>query len=295
MRDWIRWGSSEFSRRALYFGHGTDNPWDEAALLVMWALQQPWPSLERIYDTRLSTDERHTIFALFRERITTRKPAAYLTGEAWFCGMSFEVTEDVLVPRSPIAELIQAGFEPWLSVYPARILDLCTGSGCIGLACAAAFAEAEVDISDISPLATTLAEKNAQHHGLQARVNVIEADLFSSELFAGKVYDLIVSNPPYVDAKDLASMPEEYHREPVLGLQAGDDGLDIVRKILSQASDYLSEDGLLVVEVGNSWAALEEAYPHVEFFWPEFENGGHGVFILTAQAVRDIVSAEKRF
>ncbi len=290
VRDWIRWGASEFTRSSLYYGHGTDNAWDEAAVLVLWVLRQPWSLLEHIYDARLAMDERQQVAALIRERIATRKPAAYLTGEAWFCGLCFDVNENVLVPRSPIAELIQAGFEPWLRDYPAQILDLCTGSGCIGIACAAAFPDAAVDISDISKEALLVAEKNIARHGMQQRVALLEADLFEADALQGKRYQLIVSNPPYVDAQDLAEMPEEYHSEPVLGLEAGIDGLDIVSRILHQAWVFLEEDGLLVVEVGNSALALERAFPQLEFLWPEFENGGHGVFILSAQQLKRFAS-----
>jgi len=182
------------------------------------------------------------------------------------------------VPRSPIGELIQKKFQPWLAQEPARILDLCTGSGCIGIACAYAFPDAEVQLSDISFDALEVAEENIQQHSLEERVFAIQSDLFAN--LGGQQFDLIVSNPPYVDADDLASMPAEYHAEPEIGLGSGEDGLEFTRRLLREASDYLTDDGVLIVEVGNSWVALEEAYPDLPFTWIEFERGGHGVFML---------------
>lgn len=285
VKDWIRWGASIFNRAELFFGHGTDNAWDEAAVLVLWAIAQPWERLGVISDCRLTDDEKNVITYLFNQRIELRVPAAYLTGEAWFAGLQFKVTPDVLVPRSPIAELLAVGFEPWLTVYPTKILDMCTGSGCIGIACAMYFEDAEVDLVDISPEALVVAQENIHKHSMSDRVRAIESDGFNALGNGG--YDLIVSNPPYVDAADLASMPQEYHAEPELGLASGDDGLDFTRTMLEEASKRLNVGGLLVVEVGNSWEALEEAYPHISFLWPEFENGGHGVFVLTQEQLAE--------
>ena len=281
VKDWIRWGASMFNRAELFFGHGTDNAWDEAAVLVLWAIAQPWERLTLISDCRLTDDEKNVITYLFNQRIELRVPAAYLTGEAWFAELQFKVTPDVLVPRSPIAELLAVGFEPWLTTYPTKILDMCTGSGCIGIACASYFDDAFVDLVDISTAALAVAEENIAKHDLGDRVRVIESDGFSA--LGRERYDLIVSNPPYVDAADLASMPAEYHAEPELGLASGHDGLDFTRTMLKEASKRLNPGGLLVVEVGNSWEALEEAYPEISFLWPEFENGGHGVFVLTQE------------
>jgi len=281
VRDWVRWGASEFVRSELFFGHGTDNAWDEAAYLVLSVIQLPWERLPDLYETRLTSSEKNAINTLFLERIRTRKPAPYLTGEAWFAGLKFKVNEHVLVPRSPIAELIMQEFQPWLTEYPERILDLCTGSGCLGVLCARAFEHACVDISDISPDALAVARENVALHAMDDRVRVIESDLFSSQLLMESTYDLIVSNPPYVDAADIDSMPAEYRAEPALALASGRDGLDITRQILKKAARYLAPGGLLVVEVGNSCTALEHAYPEVSFIWPEFEHGGHGVFVLT--------------
>jgi ribosomal protein L3 glutamine methyltransferase len=284
--DWIRWGATEFNRAGLFFGHGTDNAWDEAAVLVLWAISTPWERLESIKEARLTTTERQRIALLFQRRINDRVPAAYITGEAWFAGLKFAVNEHVLVPRSPIAEQIQQHFQPWLSSEPERILDLCTGSGCIGIACAYAFPEAEVTLSDISEDALAVARRNVQDHGLTEQVSVVQSDGF--ENLQGQVFDLIVTNPPYVDAEDMAAVPAEYRAEPELALASGDDGLDFTRRLLAQASAHLSPHGLLVVEVGNSAEALERAFPQVPFTWLEFEHGGHGVFALTADEIMQI-------
>lgn len=284
VRDFIRWGASRFSAEGLYFGHGTDNAWDEAVQLVLHALHLPvQTSRQEWLDAKLTEPERKAVADLLQRRIAERVPAAYLTGEAWFCGLRFHVDARVLVPRSPIAELIEAGFEPWVEGEPERVLDLCTGSGCIGIACAYALPEAHIDLSDVSPEALDVARRNIREHQLQERVTAIESDLFSG--LSGRRYDLIVSNPPYVDANDLASMPAEYHAEPEQGLGSGDDGLDFTRRLLAEAGEYLTEEGVLVVEVGNSQAALERAFPQIPFTWVEFERGGHGVFVLTARAL----------
>ncbi len=284
IRDLIRWGASRFTEAELFFGHGTDNAFDEAAWLVLHALSLPLDLRGDYLDCRLTTAEREQAVALLMQRIVLRKPAAYLTGEAWFCDLPFTVNESVLVPRSPIAELIRAGFEPWIGPNPvSAILDLCTGSGCIGIACAQAFPDAEVVLSDVSPAALELAEVNIERHGLGERVRTVASDVFTA--IPQQRFDLIVSNPPYVDEQDMVALPPEYHHEPRLGLEAGDDGLDIVRRILVDAPRYLAEDGLLVVEVGNSANALEAAFPQLPFTWVEFESGGHGVFVLTHEAL----------
>jgi ribosomal protein L3 glutamine methyltransferase len=280
LRDYLRWGMSEFGRAGLFFGHGSDNAYDEALVLLSHALSIPIDSPADMLDARLTGAEKDEVIALFKRRVEERLPAAYLTKEAWFAGLSFYVDERVLVPRSPIAELIEKGFEPWLGgIQLPRILDLCTGSGCIGIACAYAFEEAIVDLADISQDACNVAAINIARHELNHRVNVLQSDVFSG--LVGERYQLIVSNPPYVDEEDLADMPEEYRREPVLGLTAGRDGLSITRRILLEAANFLSDDGLLVVEVGNSCVALDEAFPDVPFTWLEFERGGHGVFVMS--------------
>ncbi|MBU0539596.1 MAG: 50S ribosomal protein L3 N(5)-glutamine methyltransferase [Gammaproteobacteria bacterium] len=282
IRDYLRWGVSEFGRAGLFFGHGTDNAYDEARVLVSHVLNLPFDFEPDLLDARLVMFEREAILGLLKRRIDERVPAAYLTKEAWFGGLSFYVDERVLVPRSPIAELIAQDFEPWLSgTYPQRILDLCTGSGCIGIACAYQFEDASVDLADISLDAINVADINIARHELSDRVRAVQSDVF--EWLEGERYDLIVSNPPYVDAEDLADMPAEYHREPALGLASGPDGLDITRQILRNAAKYLNTGGVIVVEVGNSCVALDEAFPTVPFMWLEFERGGHGVFVMTKE------------
>lgn len=280
IRDFFRWAASEFIAARLFYGHGTDNPWDEAEQLVLHAIHLNPPLADEWLDSRLTRAERERIVAIIRRRIEQRIPAAYITGRAWFAGMPFAVDERVLVPRSPIAELIEKQFAPWLDTEPQQILDLCTGSGCIGIACAYAFPDAEVQLSDISFEALEVAEENIQQHNLADRVFALQSDLF--ERLQGQRFDLIVSNPPYVDAEDMAGLPQEYHAEPELGLASGLDGLDFTRRLLAEAPDHLTENGLLVVEVGNSWPALEGAYPQLPFTWVEFERGGHGVFVLRA-------------
>jgi ribosomal protein L3 glutamine methyltransferase len=280
VRDWVRWGASEFQRAQLFFGHGTDNAWDEAAQLVLWVIRTPWERLGSILDTRLVKSEKRQIHALFQRRIQERLPAPYLTGVAYFAGLEFDVTRDTLIPRSPIAELIEQGFQPWLTEVPESILDLCTGNGCIGIAAALAFPDASVDLGDLSPAALAVARRNIERHGVQDRVTAIESDLF--EHIPG-VYDLIVSNPPYVDAADMAALPAEFRAEPVLALASGDDGLDFTRRLLREAAAHLTEAGILIVEVGNSAAALEEAFPNVPFTWLSFERGGDGVFLLNRE------------
>ena len=273
-------GAENFQRRNLYFGHGTDNPWDEAMWLAFHALGLTWSSDPEVLQQTLNREQQRKVIALYQRRIDERKPAAYLTGIMAFAGLEFIVSPDVLVPRSPIAELIASHFKPWLVEAPARILDLCTGSGCIGIACATVFTEADVDCSDISTAALTIAESNIRRHQLTGRVRTVVSDMFA-QLQAS--YDLIVSNPPYVDVEDLAAMPLEYRAEPELGLAAGDDGLDFCRRILRAAPSYLNPGGCLIVEVGNSWQALEQAFPQVPFTWIEFEYGGQGVFIFSAE------------
>jgi ribosomal protein L3 glutamine methyltransferase len=278
LRDFIRWGASEFKAADLYFGHGTDNAWDEAEHLVLHAVHLTPPLDSEWLGARLIREERERILHSLRRRIDERIPASYITHQAWFAGLPFYVDERVLVPRSPIAELIQKQFSPWIEQEPTRILDLCTGSGCIGIASAYAFPEAEVQLSDISYDALAVAQENIDRHNLQDRVFAIQSDLF--ENLHGQQFDLIVSNPPYVDADDLASMPDEYRAEPEIGLGSGADGLDFTRRLLAQAKDFLAPNGLLIVEVGNSWPALEQAFPYLPFTWVEFERGGHGVFVL---------------
>ena len=279
LQDMVRWAISRMTASGIYFGHGTDNPQDDAVLLVTHALDLAWNQADQWRDCRLTRDERQAITTLVRRRIEERVPAPYLIGEAWYCGLPYLVDERVLIPRSPIAELIEQQFRPWLTGQPQRILDLCTGSGCIGIACAMQFPQAQVELLDLSFDALAVAEANIQRLEVDDRVMALQSDLFSA---ASGRYDLIVSNPPYVDADDMACLPDEFHHEPELALAAGDDGLDLVHVLLKQARQYLTDDGVLVVEVGNSWPALAAAYPQLPFQWQEFERGGHGVFVLKA-------------
>lgn len=284
LRDYIRWAVSRFQGERLFFGHGTDNAWDEARQLVLGALHLPWEMADSYLDCRLEDDEREHLNALLQRRIEERVPVPYLLGQAWFCGLPFVVDERVLIPRSPIGELIDGRFAPWLVGEPARVLDLCTGSGCIGIACAYAFPEAEVVLADLSFEALEVANRNIEQHGLEERVYTVQGDGFDG--LPGQRFDLIVCNPPYVDAEDFADMPDEYRHEPALALACGDDGLDLVRRLLVEAADHLSEQGLLIVEVGNSQQHVEALYPEVDFTWLEFERGGHGVFLLAAAQLR---------
>lgn len=286
IRDLIRWGASRMSEAGLHFGHGTDNALDEAAALVLHALHLP-PDLHAEYlQARLTPPEKQAALQLLARRITERRPAAYLTGRAWFMGLPFHVDERVLIPRSPLAELIERHFAPWISDsrQVSAILDLGTGSGCIGIACAYAFPDARVDLADISADALDVARHNVAEHGLEDQIEIIQSDLFSA--LKGRRYDLIISNPPYVGLEELDNLPTEYHHEPRLGLVAGAEGLDVVKEILHQAIDYLKRDGLLIVEVGNAQYALCEAFPDVPFTWLEFERGGQGVFLLNAAQLR---------
>lgn len=279
MRDFIRWGATRFLGASLFYGHGMDNAFDEAKFLVFQSLNMP-PDLDDAWLTcAVSDDEAKRIAILFEDRISTRKPAAYLVGKTWFAGMNFIVNEHVLVPRSPFAELIARGFDGWVNLDACHnLLDMCTGSGCIGIAALQALPNAQVDLVDISPAAIAIAKQNIALHAVEDRVVAIESDLFSR--LVGKQYDLIISNPPYVDATEIAAMPREFSHEPMLGLASGHDGLDLIRKLLAQAAAHLTEHGVLMVEVGASAIALMEAYPELPFFWFDFEQGGMGIFAI---------------
>lgn len=293
VEDWIRHGAEYFEAEGLYFGHGTDNAFDEAAVLLAWVLGASWEELESRLPNALTQEQTSEISTLFKRRVEERLPAAYLTGEAWFAGYKFKVNADVLVPRSPIAELIQNEYRPWISGEPDSILDLCCGSGCIGIASAHIFGNAQVLMTDISAAAVAIARDNIAIHNLENRVLAQESDGFANinHSVNKQGFDLIVSNPPYVDAEDLASMPKEYRAEPEIGLASGSDGLEFTRYILKNAAQFLNNKGTLIVEVGNSAEALEELLPQVPFMWPEFEYGGHGVFVLS----REDLLANKEF
>jgi ribosomal protein L3 glutamine methyltransferase len=279
--DLVRWGASRFAEYGLHFGHGTDNALDEAMSLVLHALHLKPDVPDTLLEAKLTRDEKNRIVSLLRRRIEARKPAAYLSNEAWFAGLCFYVDERVLVPRSPLAEWIERGFEPWIDpdrVY--RVLDLATGSGCIAIACAMAFPEATVDASDISAEALEVADINVRRHQLNERVKLIRSDGFDA-LQGG--YDLIVSNPPYVPDDSYRNLPEEYLHEPEIGLRAGPDGLDIVASMLTEAPRFMNPGALLVVEVGEAREALTARFCRLPFLWLDFERGGDDVFALTKE------------
>ena len=281
MRDMILWGQQYLADADIYFGHGTDNALDEAAWLVSHAVGLAPTFSEAELEQGLNAGQQAEVKALLTRRVQERLPAAYLTHEAWFAGHRFYVDERVLVPRSPLAELILDQFQPWVEPDQLkRVLDLCSGSGCIAVATALALPQVEVDATDISPDALEVARRNVADYGLEQRVAVIESDIFDA--LQDKRYDLIVSNPPYVDAQDMAALPQEYLREPRMGLTAGLQGLDLVIPMLQQAAKYLTPNGVMIVEVGNSAEALQACFPSVPFTWLEFSYGGEGVFLLEA-------------
>jgi len=276
----IRTVAASFEDAELSYGHGTDNPLDEAAWLVFAVLQLSHDDTPAIYSASVDDEQVSAALALAGRRINERVPLAYLLNQAFFAGWEFFVDERVLVPRSPIAELINKQFTPWIEPNEVRfVVDLGTGSGCIAVAIAHAFPDARVDAVDISADELEVTAINIEKHGLEDRVTPVQSDFFSA--LGGRQYDLIVSNPPYVDGTDMKSMPAEYQSEPVLGLVAGDDGLVSVRKILHDASPFLTDNGILVCEVGNSQQALAAAYPDAAFVWLDFAQGGTGVFLLT--------------
>jgi len=282
IRDFIRWGSSEFVRNELSFGHGFVNAFDESRYLVLHTLALPFDCSEAYLDAVLTPPEREQVIDILQLRINSRRPAAYITRESWFCGLRFYVDERVLVPRSPLAELIANHYEPWVdSSRVQRILDLCTGSGCIAIASKYHFPAAEVGASDISPAALEVAALNLEQHDLSNQVDLYESDLFDS--IPAQSFDVIVSNPPYVDAEDMSALSEEFRHEPAIGLRAGDDGLQLVDRILAGAGEFLSEHGVIFIEVGNSQAALEARYDFLPMTWIDFEFGGGGVCAIKAQ------------
>lgn len=279
MAELIGHGAQAFERAGLAFGHGTDNAIDEAAALVFHALELDHAEAESAYVERPGAAQVGRVLELFAERIERRVPAAYLMGRMWFAGLEFEVDDRVIVPRSPFAELIHAGFEPWIDADRVRrILDIGTGSGCIAVACAQAFPEATVDAVDVSADALEVARRNVARHAVGDRVRLLQGDVF--EPVGDACYDLIVANPPYVSDAEMSALPPEYGHEPDLALRAGADGLDVVRRILAGASRHLAPDGALFVEVGDSDLRVAEAFPRLPFVWLEFEHGGGGVFLL---------------
>lgn len=276
--------AEKMDKAGLFFGHGTDNAWDEACTLLFDVLDVPPDVDESIAKEPFPEASMKRFQELLSRRITEKVPMAYLLGKAWYAGFPFKVSKNVLIPRSPLAELIEKRVSPWFAGEAKKILDLCAGSGCLGILAAHHFPEAKVFLGELSPEAIEIARQNIDIHRLDDRISVFESDLFQN--LAPERFDIIVSNPPYVDKVDFESMPDEFQHEPELGLVSGADGLDITRRILAEAQNWLSEKGVLVVEVGNSWLALENAYPDVPFTWLEMERGGNGIFVLSASELK---------
>ncbi|HEX8987935.1 MAG TPA: 50S ribosomal protein L3 N(5)-glutamine methyltransferase [Rhodocyclaceae bacterium] len=282
VRDWLRWGVSRFNEAKLFFGHGTDNAYDEAAWLILHALHLPPDRLEPFLEARLAHAERLAVLNLLQQRISRRVPAAYLTREAWLGDFRFYVDERVIVPRSYFAELLAEGFSPWVD-DPDDVedaLDLCTGSGCLAILMAHAFPYAKVDAADVSPPALEVARRNIADYGLEERVRPVESDVFSG--LKGRRYDLIISNPPYVTSAAMEELPPEYRHEPPLALGAGEDGLDVVRRILAEAADHLKPGGVLAIEVGHNRDLVEAAFPELPMTWLDTPSSEDKIFLVRA-------------
>jgi ribosomal protein L3 glutamine methyltransferase len=279
LRDCLRFAVSRFNEAGLFFGHGSDNAWDEAVHLALFALHLPQDTLEPVLDARLLPRERETLLALYRRRVEERLPAAYLTGEAWLAGHRFRVDERVIIPRSFIAELLEERLHPWVAAAETvrNALDMCAGSGCLAILAALAFPDARVDAVDISPQALAVARENVAQYGLENRVRLIESDGFAA--LKNERYDVIIANPPYVNAESMQNLPHEYRHEPALALASGRDGLDFTRRLLAEAPRFLRPGGILVVEIGHNKAALEAAFPF-PFTWLETAAGDEYVFML---------------
>lgn len=294
IRDFVRFALSEFARHPIELGHGTDSLWDEALALVFGALALPPDGDERLLDSRLTTDERQLLLGLIDQRIHCRIPVPYLTKKAWYAGLPFIVDERVLIPRSPIFELIQADFSPWFEApadRPLRFLDLCTGSGCLGITTALSFEESTGMLADIDDGACAVARDNVAFHQLGHRLEVIQSDGFDGLLDV--VVDIILCNPPYVDSEDMASLPPEFQKEPEVALTSGADGLELVRRLLSRATDWLSDEGIMILEVGNTWGLLDRevtACTGKPIQWLDFEHGGHGVCVLSKHELNTLYS-----
>lgn len=284
--DWVRYLASHFNEAALVFGHGTDNAVDEALALVLHCLHLSHDLPSWLLNARLTDAEKQALQALAKERVDTRKPLAYLTNKAYFAGLAFYVDERVLVPRSPLAELIEAGFEPWLAAESIeRVLDIGTGSGCIAIACARYLPSTRVDAVDVSADALAVARKNVAEHHLNDRVALAQSDLLTQ--VPEQPYDVIITNPPYVDAAEMRALAPEFQHEPVTGLAAGEDGLALIECILREAPGYLAAHGILIGEVGASQPAFEARFPDLPVTWLEFERGGSGVFLITATDLKE--------
>lgn len=280
LRDLLRYAVSRFNEAGLFFGHGNDNAWDEAVYLLLHTLHLPIDRLEPFLDARLTATERDAVLDIIERRIRDRLPAAYLTNEAWLGEHRFYVDERVIVPRSFIAELLEEQLDPWLEDPYAvtSAIDLCTGSGCLAILTALAFPEAQVDAIDLSTDALAVASRNISDYGLEEQVRLVHSNLFAG--VARQRYDLIISNPPYVDAEAMSRLPEEYRREPEMALAGGSDGLDLVRIMLREAKDHLNPGGLMVVEIGHNREVLEAAFPQTPFTWLETNAGNEYVFLL---------------
>jgi ribosomal protein L3 glutamine methyltransferase len=275
----------QFLENDLFYGHGTDNPLDEAVYLVFCTLDINFDCDDTVLDIPVPDEKQIEVLDLIDKRITTRKPAAYLVNRAWFNGYPFFVDERVLIPRSPIAELIQRQFSPWIAEADVfNVLDIGTGCGCIAIACAMAFPQAGIDAVDISVTALEVAAINIGNYKMSGRIRLLESDLFSK--LDGRRYDIIVSNPPYVGEAEISQLPAEYNHEPAMALAAGPDGLDIIRSLLQHACDHLNGNGILVVEAGNGKQTVNDTFPNLPFTWIEFEHGGDGVFVLGADQLR---------
>lgn len=280
VRDWLRYAVSRFQQAGLFFGHGTDNAYDEAAYLILHTLHLPLNRLEPFLDARLLPSEQAALDHIIRRRTEERIPAAYLTREAWLGDFPFYVDERVIVPRSYFAELLETGLSPWVEDPDgvSSALDLCTGSGCLAILMAHAFPQAHIDAADLSPSALEVARKNVDDYGLQDRITLFESDVFSA--LGGRRYDLILSNPPYVTGPAVANLPPEYLHEPKMALGSGEDGLDVLRIILAQAHLHLKSDGILAVEVGHNRHIVESAFPDLAFTWLDTEHAEGKIFLL---------------
>ena len=287
IRDLLRFAVSQFNKAGLHFGHGSATAYDEAAYLILKTLYLPLDQLEPFLDARVTDSECKQVLEIIERRVKDRIPAAYLTHEAWLGDFSFYVDERVIIPRSFIAELLQTQLAPWIAEpdHVTAALDLCTGSGCLAILMAHAFENADIDAVDISSQALAVAQKNVQDYSLQDRIGLIQSDLFSA--LHGKRYDLIISNPPYVNAESMQQLPQEYRHEPENALASGGDGLDATRQILQQAARHLTGDGILIVEIGHNRAELEQAYPNLPFTWLETSAGDEFVFLLQKDQLPD--------
>lgn len=293
LRDWLRWAVSRFTAAELFFGHGTDNAWDEAIWLLLASLKLPRDRLEPFLDARLTRNERLAVANIIEQRVARRLPAAYLLNEAWLGPYRFYVDERVIVPRSYFFELLEDGLAPWIEDPEAvtSVLDLCTGSGCLAIVMAHAFPNASIDAIDISPAALAVARRNIAAHGLADSVQAIESDLFAA--VPGKRYDLILSNPPYVTTGAMATLPPEYRHEPSLALAAGDDGMDVVRHILREARDHLNPGGFIAIEVGHNRAEVEAAFPDLSAIWLDTASSSDKIFLVGYDDLSDNTLAQE--